>query len=87
MGIFQASRGSSRGHPLLPYLFINGIKYNESKYLHGNNDSPSHLLFADDLMILTRAITHDAMYVRNILECFYDWSWQEINFSKPGYFF
>jgi hypothetical protein len=47
----------------------------------------SHLLFADDVMIFTRAKVQDANAILNCLSTYSKWSGQCINLSKSAVFF
>ncbi|PKI59227.1 hypothetical protein CRG98_020390 [Punica granatum] len=47
----------------------------------------THLMFADDLLILAKASPANIIAIKDILDKFCQWSGQEINSSKSGLFF
>ncbi|KAH9750466.1 reverse transcriptase domain-containing protein [Citrus sinensis] len=98
-GLIYPQRGLRQGCPLSPYLFIlcaevfsNLLAQAESKQLiHGlkfsSQLSISHLLFADDSLIFTRATTEDCINLKAIFECYAVASGQIFNFDKSSIFF
>ncbi|VFQ98433.1 unnamed protein product [Cuscuta campestris] len=93
-GFFPMKRGVKQGDPLSPLLFIiameglsKSIKSNMTlgflKPFHtGLVVAPSHLLYADDLIIFTNGETRNLIKVKHILSSFMKASGQSINLSK-----
>jgi hypothetical protein len=86
-GKFFPSRGLQQGNPLSPFLFILGsevlsrLLYHEEALgnLHGikmarSCPSISHLFFADDVMIFSRANDSEARSILNCLTTYSKWS-------------
>ena len=98
-GLIQPQRGLRQGCPLSPYIFIlcaetftNLLQQAESQQLiHGikfsNELSITHLLFADDSLIFTRATREDCTNLKKIFECYAAASGQIFNFEKSSMFF
>ena len=99
-GKFTPSRGLRQGDLLSPFLFILGaeilsrlIKREESLgLLHGIKMARmcppiSHLLFADDVIIFSKANTCEAGVILKCLNTYSSWSSQHINMSKSAIFF
>ncbi|KAH9656895.1 putative reverse transcriptase/RNA-dependent DNA polymerase [Citrus sinensis] len=63
----------------------------EKRVIHGLKFSKditiSHLLFADDSLIFTRASENDCMHLRRIFECYAAASGQLFNYDKSSMFF
>jgi hypothetical protein len=94
-GNFNPERGLRQGDPLSPFLFILGtevlsrllLRQESQGLLSGikiaRNFSPiSHLLFADDLILFTKATSSQANSLKVVLDQFCTWSGQAINPSK-----
>lgn len=89
-----------QGDPLSPYLFILCSKFltrllsvEEAKHeLHGIKvcrAAPiiSHLFYADDLMVMCRAISQDAKAIHWCFSKYCVWSGQDINLEKSSIIF
>jgi hypothetical protein len=92
---FKPQRGLRQGDPLSPYLFIlcvnvfSGLitKAQVEKKLHGvkvANGAPeiSHLLFADDSLLLCRATPQEAMVIKEVIHDYQEASGQLVNMAK-----
>lgn len=88
-------RGLRQGDPISPYLFLlcaegfGGLikKAHEDGKLHGiavNRGAPSlsHLFFADDSVLFSRANLREASTLKNILQTYEKLSGQKINIEK-----
>ncbi|XP_021721937.1 uncharacterized protein LOC110689456 [Chenopodium quinoa] len=98
--VFTPSRGIQQGNPLSPYLFILCAdifshllqRAEECGTLHGIRIAPtapdiSHLLFADDCIIFSKANMQDLEAINDVLEVYEKSSGQNINFDKTTIFF
>jgi hypothetical protein len=92
---FRPERGLRQGDPLSPYLLIlcadvlSGLihKAADTKEIHGikvARSAPqlSHLFFADDSLLFTRASSHEASKILNILSTYQRASGQVVNLDK-----
>ncbi|XP_059437358.1 uncharacterized protein LOC132170396 [Corylus avellana] len=99
-GNFSPSRGLRQGDPLSPFLFIMGseilsrlIEREENLgLLHGIKmvrmcPPISHLLFADDVIIFSKANVSEAQVILNCLNTYSAWSGQHINLAKSAVLF
>jgi hypothetical protein len=99
-GKFFPTRGLRQGDPLSPFLFILGSEFLSrlilreeiAGNLHGIKLARfcppiSHLLFADDVLIFSRANAREARVVLNCLTSYSKWSGQSINLAKSAVFF
>jgi exonuclease III len=99
-GKFFPTRGLRQGDPLSPFLFILGseilsrllLREENSGTLHGikiARMSPpiSHLLFADDVMIFSKANMAEANVILKCLSLYSRWSGQCINHTKSSIFY
>lgn len=99
-GSFSPERGLRQGDPLSPILIIlcSEIlsrvlsKEEEQDRLHGikaarNIPAISHLMYADDLLIMCQVDSLEAAVVNECLNKFCSWSGQALNMEKSSIFF
>ena len=99
-GHFKPSRSLRQGDPLSPYLFILNqevlSRLLEREHLDGklsgvktNIGGPAitHTMYADDIMLFTKATSREAMVLNDFLEKYCIWSRQQINRQKYGLVF
>lgn len=97
---FVPQRGLHQGDPLSPYLFLLCAEAFSALLKKGERDgllagvkicngapSISHLLFADDSLILIRATKGDCSHLRTILQLYVNCSGQMINKVKSAILF
>jgi hypothetical protein len=80
-GLFSPKRGFRKGDPLSPFLFIIGSKalsrllYNSLRgFRIARSCTPlNHLLFADDLVIFSSAISGEAAMIQTCLDKYISW--------------
>ncbi|CAM8902499.1 unnamed protein product [Rhodiola kirilowii] len=98
-GYFGSSRGLRQGDPISPYLFtllmevLSRLLGNMKRT--GNFDyhpkcariSLSHLMFADDVIIFSKANSGSLNQVRDVLRTFHDWSGLKVNVDKSAIYF
>lgn len=100
IGPIYPNRGLRQGDPLSPYLFlicIEGLSALISKAVQMGHFSGvkiarsaptvSHIFFADDIYLFTKASVDMATSVGNLLQTFQRASGQQVNFSKSSIFF
>ena len=95
-GTIHPQRGLRQGCPLSPYLFLMYAEAFSSllehverqKLLHriqfGKGVKISHLLFADDSLIFTRATREDCKHLKALFECYGKAFGQIFNFEKSS---
>lgn len=99
-GVFNPSRGLRQGDPLSPYLFIMCSEYLSRLILkkkrlgeiHGvkvdkNSPAISHIIYADDLIIMGRTNARKAVEIRECFETYCEWSGQQANPKKSSILF
>lgn len=99
-GKFFHSQGLRENDPLSSFLFILGyeilsrliLREDDLGSLHGIKMarwSPpiSHLLFADDVLMLSWANAREAQSILNCLTSYFNWSGQCINVAKSAVFY
>ncbi|XP_028555252.1 uncharacterized protein LOC110110727 [Dendrobium catenatum] len=84
--------GFRQGYPLSSYLFILCSQIlSDALYLHRsgmgisitpNAPNVSHLLYADDILIFSKAIVSEVKELKNIVTNFCNWTGQTVNASK-----
>ena len=97
---FKPSRGLRQGDPLSPYLFILGQEVLSRLIEHDlrlknvagirtsiSGSTISHVMFADDIVLFSKASKKDAENLVKILEKYCKWSGQAVNRGKSGVFF
>ena len=97
---FSPQRGLHQGDPLSPYLFVictegfstllqQAVEANELSGLRACRAAPkvSHLFFADDTLIFSKATIRDCEGILNALHKYGEASGQHINFTKSSILF
>ena len=98
--LFTPSRGLRQGDPLSPYLVIlcqdvlarlidrdhlSSIIKGVSMNVGGS--AFTNVMFADDIMLFSKACTQDVMALNNFLETYCSWSGQLVNRNKSSLIF
>lgn len=97
-GIINSSRGLRQGDPLLPYLFSIAMEHLtilfDMEYLNGNllpiyQNEPiiTHLLYAHDILVLTKATICNAESMKHIFLVWENVSGLNLNANKSTLFF
>lgn len=97
---FKPSRGLRQGDPLSPYLFLLSMEVftralahaEQHKMIQGikiarHAPQVSHLLFADDCLLFTKANIHNVNNLLDVIHAFMQSSGQQVNFQKSSVFF
>ena len=97
---FTPTRGLRQGDPLSPYPFLicseglssmlsheEEVRGIEGKKVSRNAPSISHLLFADDSLILMRATVQNASTLKRVLDTYCESSGQRVSTPKSSIFF
>lgn len=97
---FTPSRGLRQGDPLSPYLFILGqevlsrlldreLRTKNISGIKASSHGPAitHVIYADDIILFSKATSKDAHNINAMLEKYCFWSRQSINKSKSRVFF
>lgn len=99
-GTFSPSRGLRQGNLLSPFIFILCselltrllLKEENEGRLHGikvsrNAPAISHLMFADDLLMMFKANKEEVLAFKRTLDMFFGWFGQEANVNKSSILF
>ncbi|XP_026399068.1 uncharacterized protein LOC113294912 [Papaver somniferum] len=97
---YSPTRGLRHGDPLSPYLFIITKDYLYRFIIHASSNhvivgdkaarnapAITHLLFADDILIFTKADMHNVAGILDTLSLFGKYSGQMLNFRKSSVYF
>ena len=97
--VFKPTRGIRQGDPLSPYLFILCAEV-LARLIQSASDSPKNPLgirisrlndkipfitFADDTLIFTKATDEGCTKIKDILDKYYQFSRQKVNFHKSSF--
>ncbi|XP_026396889.1 uncharacterized protein LOC113291584 [Papaver somniferum] len=98
-GYFSITRGLRQGDHLSPFIFVlieDVLSRNLSK-LFANNSmhvmvskkgvAPTHLLFADDILIFCKGNLHSLQNLKNMLDLYERASGQCVNYAKSKFYF
>ncbi|VFQ84579.1 unnamed protein product [Cuscuta campestris] len=97
-GYFKMERGVKQGDPLSPLLFILAAEgfsrlinqHMDSSHLlrfnSGQVKFPSHLIYADDIMIFSRGDSRNLLKLKSTLDTYLKASGQEINLNKSKFY-
>ncbi|KAL9690876.1 hypothetical protein QQ045_011288 [Rhodiola kirilowii] len=98
-GYFKSSRGLRQGDPMSPYIFtlvmevlsriLGQVRQSNEFVFHPKcaGISLSHLMFADDIIIFSKADLGSLMKIKDALSLFHSWSGLEVNGSKSAIYF
>ncbi|XP_057803315.1 uncharacterized protein LOC131018618 [Salvia miltiorrhiza] len=99
-GYFSCSRGVRQGDPLFPILFgiaedvLSALFHNcvSSDHLHPmkynrRQSFPTHLLYADDILVFCKASVQNAKTLKKILDFYSSISGQQVSLAKSHVFY
>ncbi|KAL9686472.1 hypothetical protein QQ045_023932 [Rhodiola kirilowii] len=98
-GYFKSNRGIRQGDPSSPYLFtlvmevlsriLGQCRQSNEFVFHPKcaRISLSHLMFADDIIIFSKADLGSLMKIKEALSLFHSWSGLEVNGNKSAIYF
>lgn len=98
-GVINPQRGLRQGYPLSPYIFIMCAKSFSNMVIRAENKGliqglefnrkllVTHILFADDSLVFTRASSTDCRNLKTIFNDYAPASGQVFNFEKSSLFF
>ncbi|XP_026450762.1 uncharacterized protein LOC113350872 [Papaver somniferum] len=98
-GYFSITRGLCQGDPLSPLIFVlieDVLSRNISKLFSNHSMNvmvskkgvaPTHLLFADDILIFCRGNLHSLQNLKNMLVLYERASGQCVNYAKSKFYF
>lgn len=97
-GFIKSSRGLRQGDPLSPFLFCVAMEFfsilmhraayvDKIKPIYAQETGISHLIYADDLMIFTKATAGNATTINDILEQLKNYAGLDINLLKSKVYF
>ncbi|KAL9659933.1 hypothetical protein QQ045_024743 [Rhodiola kirilowii] len=96
---FASNRGLRQGDPLFPFLFTLVMEVLARRLQNLKNDkgfafhpkckkiSLTHLMFADDLLIMSKANVDSVSCIKKDLDDFYSWSGLSVSSEKSCIFF
>ncbi|KAL9660936.1 hypothetical protein QQ045_025755 [Rhodiola kirilowii] len=96
IGFFQSNRGLRQGDPLSPFLFtlvmevlarrLNNLRLDKKFGFHlkCKKITLTHLMFADDVLIMAKANMNSILAIRKALDDFYLWSGLEVSYAKSN---
>ncbi|KAL9683620.1 hypothetical protein QQ045_015445 [Rhodiola kirilowii] len=97
--IFGSSRGLHQGDPISPYLFtlvmevlsriLDRLKVSKGFNLHPKSSRINlmHLIFADDVIIFSKANIEALAKIKVVISLFYDWSGLKVSNEKSAIYF
>ncbi|KAL9676223.1 hypothetical protein QQ045_004436 [Rhodiola kirilowii] len=98
-GYFSSSRGVRQGDPISPYLFtlvmevlsrlLGQIRQSDEYLYHPEcaKINLSHMMFADDMILFSKADLGSLMKIKEALNVLHGWSGLEVNVNKSAIYF